>query len=157
MRPVKVLVDSGSTGMAVRYNGEVGSLDLKSTRPYPTLTFQDLGFHLEFKQHKLCPYTIDYTKYKPRSTLLVKMDNPSTALPRVTISFCTQCKWMLRAAYVSPIFTIFFIFWVLAYPDTAYFLASIGVPAMNWGGGGGQGQGKTPHSIRLAERRLFRW
>lgn len=23
-------------------------------------------------------------------------------LPRVTIRFCTQCKWMLRAAYVSP-------------------------------------------------------
>jgi hypothetical protein len=22
-------------------------------------------------------------------------------LPRVTIKFCTQCKWMLRAAYVS--------------------------------------------------------
>ena len=22
-------------------------------------------------------------------------------LPRVTIEFCTQCKWMLRAAYVS--------------------------------------------------------
>lgn len=22
-------------------------------------------------------------------------------LPRVTIRFCTQCKWMLRAAYVS--------------------------------------------------------
>jgi hypothetical protein len=21
-------------------------------------------------------------------------------LPRVTIQFCTQCKWMLRAAYV---------------------------------------------------------
>jgi hypothetical protein len=26
----------------------------------------------------------------------------TTPLPRVTISFCTQCKWMLRAAYVSP-------------------------------------------------------
>lgn len=24
-------------------------------------------------------------------------------LPRVTIRFCTQCKWMLRAAYVSVI------------------------------------------------------
>lgn len=24
------------------------------------------------------------------------------ALPRVTIQFCTQCKWMLRAAYVRP-------------------------------------------------------
>jgi predicted Rdx family selenoprotein len=24
-------------------------------------------------------------------------------LPRVTIQFCTQCKWMLRAAYVSRI------------------------------------------------------
>ncbi len=22
-------------------------------------------------------------------------------LPRVTIEFCTQCKWLLRAAYVS--------------------------------------------------------
>ncbi|KAI8721003.1 hypothetical protein NCS52_00546600 [Fusarium sp. LHS14.1] len=25
----------------------------------------------------------------------------STALPRVTIQFCTQCKWMLRAAYYA--------------------------------------------------------
>lgn len=25
----------------------------------------------------------------------------SAPLPRVTIQFCTQCKWMLRAAYVS--------------------------------------------------------
>ncbi|CAP69019.1 uncharacterized protein PODANS_7_9760 [Podospora anserina S mat+] len=25
----------------------------------------------------------------------------TTRLPRVTIQFCTQCKWMLRAAYVS--------------------------------------------------------
>ncbi|KAH7272780.1 Rdx family-domain-containing protein [Fusarium solani] len=26
---------------------------------------------------------------------------PSTPLPRVTIQFCTQCKWMLRAAYYA--------------------------------------------------------
>lgn len=25
-----------------------------------------------------------------------------TVLPRITIQFCTQCKWMLRAAYVKP-------------------------------------------------------
>jgi len=31
------------------------------------------------------------------------MDSPSTPLPRVTIEFCTQCKWLLRAAYVSAI------------------------------------------------------
>jgi hypothetical protein len=24
-------------------------------------------------------------------------------LPRVAITFCTQCRWMLRAAYVSSI------------------------------------------------------
>ena len=23
-------------------------------------------------------------------------------LPRITIKYCTQCKWMLRAAYVFP-------------------------------------------------------
>jgi predicted Rdx family selenoprotein len=28
-----------------------------------------------------------------------------TALPRITIQFCTQCKWMLRAAYVSLLTT----------------------------------------------------
>ncbi|KAK8089354.1 hypothetical protein PG997_004315, partial [Apiospora hydei] len=28
---------------------------------------------------------------------------PNPVLPRVTIRFCTQCKWMLRAAYVSSI------------------------------------------------------
>ncbi|RSM09289.1 hypothetical protein CDV31_007774 [Fusarium ambrosium] len=27
--------------------------------------------------------------------------SPSTPLPRVTIQFCTQCKWMLRAAYYA--------------------------------------------------------
>jgi hypothetical protein len=25
--------------------------------------------------------------------------------PRITIQYCTQCKWMLRAAYVRPPFT----------------------------------------------------
>ena len=29
------------------------------------------------------------------------MASVSAPLPRVTIQFCTQCKWMLRAAYVS--------------------------------------------------------
>lgn len=28
------------------------------------------------------------------------MAEPTTALPRITIQFCTQCKWLLRAAYV---------------------------------------------------------
>lgn len=23
-------------------------------------------------------------------------------LPRITIKYCTQCKWMLRSAYVRP-------------------------------------------------------
>lgn len=27
--------------------------------------------------------------------------NNPVNLPRITIQFCTQCKWMLRAAYVS--------------------------------------------------------
>ncbi|KAM5351352.1 hypothetical protein ACJ41O_004075 [Fusarium nematophilum] len=27
--------------------------------------------------------------------------SPATPLPRVTIQFCTQCKWMLRAAYYA--------------------------------------------------------
>jgi len=36
-----------------------------------------------------------------RDLRTTRMENPSTALPRVTIQFCTQCKWMLRAAYVS--------------------------------------------------------
>ncbi|KAK7989477.1 acyl-CoA N-acyltransferase [Apiospora arundinis] len=27
--------------------------------------------------------------------------NPAVLLPRVTIRFCTQCKWMLRAAYYA--------------------------------------------------------
>ncbi|KPM37286.1 hypothetical protein AK830_g9263 [Neonectria ditissima] len=28
---------------------------------------------------------------------------PGYPLPRVTIQFCTQCKWMLRAAYTGPL------------------------------------------------------
>lgn len=27
-------------------------------------------------------------------------------LPRITIKYCTQCKWMLRAAYVLPLPTL---------------------------------------------------
>jgi hypothetical protein len=26
----------------------------------------------------------------------------NVALPRITIKYCTQCKWLLRAAYVRP-------------------------------------------------------
>lgn len=29
-------------------------------------------------------------------------------LPRITIKFCTQCKWMLRAAYVCLLLTLSF-------------------------------------------------
>ena len=28
-------------------------------------------------------------------------------LPRITIKFCTQCRWMLRAAYVREIKDVF--------------------------------------------------
>jgi hypothetical protein len=41
------------------------------------------------------------------------------ALPRVTIQFCTQCKWMLRATYVretSHEFLIFSLSSILAFP-----------------------------------------
>jgi len=38
----------------------------------------------------------------PQQTNDVSSPSPSVLLPRVTIRFCTQCKWMLRAAYVSP-------------------------------------------------------
>jgi predicted Rdx family selenoprotein len=32
---------------------------------------------------------------------LMTAGSTSVHLPRITIHFCTQCKWMLRAAYVS--------------------------------------------------------
>lgn len=32
---------------------------------------------------------------------LSKEAHAQVHLPRVAIKFCTQCKWMLRAAYVS--------------------------------------------------------
>lgn len=28
----------------------------------------------------------------------------NVSLPRITIKYCTQCKWLLRAAYVRPFF-----------------------------------------------------
>lgn len=37
------------------------------------------------------------TPQPPKSTTTAQVH-----LPRVTIKYCTQCKWMLRAAYVSP-------------------------------------------------------
>ena len=33
-------------------------------------------------------------------------------LPRVSIQFCTQCKWMLRAAYVCVFFSFFLSFFL---------------------------------------------
>lgn len=30
------------------------------------------------------------------------ISNTQVNLPRITIKYCTQCKWMLRAAYVVP-------------------------------------------------------
>lgn len=30
-----------------------------------------------------------------------RIGKAEVALPRIEIAFCTQCKWMLRAAYVS--------------------------------------------------------
>lgn len=35
--------------------------------------------------------------------------------PRVTIQFCTQCKWMLRAAYVCIIFLVFGFVWLVGF------------------------------------------
>jgi len=33
-------------------------------------------------------------------TLQLRNMNQDTALPRIVITYCTQCRWMLRAAYV---------------------------------------------------------
>ncbi|KAM4060231.1 rdx family protein [Hirsutella rhossiliensis] len=35
------------------------------------------------------------------STTTTPNGPPEPALPRITIQFCTQCKWMLRAAYYA--------------------------------------------------------
>ncbi|KAI0816544.1 Rdx family-domain-containing protein [Xylaria sp. FL0064] len=37
----------------------------------------------------------------PASTSVCQSPASSSPLPRVTIRFCTQCKWMLRAAYFA--------------------------------------------------------
>lgn len=41
-------------------------------------------------------------------------------LPRITIKYCTQCKWMLRAAYVSDLFylklSVLFFYMLNRYP-----------------------------------------
>lgn len=34
-------------------------------------------------------------------------ETPEGVHPRVTIEYCTQCKWMLRAAYVRLSFPSF--------------------------------------------------
>lgn len=41
------------------------------------------------------------TESKTASSVPASADSSPFPLPRVTIRFCTQCKWMLRAAYVS--------------------------------------------------------
>jgi len=41
------------------------------------------------------------------------------ALPRVTIRFCTQCKWLLRAAYVC-IFSASGLFFFLLFPSPSH-------------------------------------
>ncbi|KAL6163058.1 hypothetical protein ACJQWK_10653 [Exserohilum turcicum] len=42
-----------------------------------------------------------YCQNKPsyHSTVMASMQTAPVALPRVAITYCTQCRWMLRAAY----------------------------------------------------------
>ncbi len=44
-----------------------------------------------------------------QTTTLDAKAEPSLHLPRITIAFCTQCKWMLRAAYVRTSTIIFYL------------------------------------------------
>lgn len=46
-----------------------------------------------------------YCQNKPsyHSTVMASMQTAPVALPRVAITYCTQCRWMLRAAYVSSL------------------------------------------------------
>ena len=37
-------------------------------------------------------------------------NNDDVGFPRIRIKYCTQCKWMLRAAYVCPLLSFFFFF-----------------------------------------------
>ncbi len=37
---------------------------------------------------------------------LQQTQSASTPLPRVAIKYCTQCRWMLRAAYVSVVLIV---------------------------------------------------
>lgn len=42
-------------------------------------------------------------------TMPVQSLTSAVALPRVTIQFCTQCKWMLRATYVCEALSLFYL------------------------------------------------
>ncbi|KAH1495419.1 hypothetical protein KXX42_005880, partial [Aspergillus fumigatus] len=39
------------------------------------------------------------TTTNPPPTTTTTTATTTTTLPRITIKYCTQCKWMLRAAY----------------------------------------------------------
>lgn len=43
----------------------------------------------------------NFVCHPPPSPLRVPDTMTDVKLPRVAITYCTQCKWMLRAAYVS--------------------------------------------------------
>ncbi|KAK3114472.1 hypothetical protein LTR53_007204 [Teratosphaeriaceae sp. CCFEE 6253] len=50
--------------------------------------------------HALPPYqTHRHRQHKP--SMADQEDTAPVALPRIAITFCTQCKWMLRAAYFA--------------------------------------------------------
>lgn len=59
----------------------------------------------------------------PEQTVAVPL--APVALPRITIKFCTQCKWMLRAAYVCQTFSYSYCISLCRRPNN---FLSLGVP-----------------------------
>jgi len=50
-----------------------------------------------------CRFLLTFTMAEDSQDITSDANTP-TNLPRISIKFCTQCKWMLRAAYVRTLF-----------------------------------------------------
>lgn len=59
-----------------------------------------------------------------RPEMIPKQTLASVQVPRISIRFCTQCHWMLRAAYVRAIFVLL----SSLQPFSLFFLFDVSIP-----------------------------
>lgn len=98
-------------------------------------SFPDLHFLLAFTNLRHLDLNISFPALRMQSTppdgeeaagtaMLPKQSLAPVQVPRISIRFCTQCQWMLRAAYVCSKFVVLHFF----QPFSLFFLLDVSVP-----------------------------